>query len=83
MRYMRHVDLPDEREGQGADNLYAESLETSRTTEALTGLEADAKTGATPGEAESPANTGDMEKQYDPWMETITAFIRRIDIETL
>jgi hypothetical protein len=83
MSYIRHVDLPDDQEGRRVDNLYAESLESSRRPESLLGVMGDTQGSGAPEEAESLAKSQEVENRQDPWMEVITAFIRKIDIESL
>jgi len=83
MNTFRHVDLPDDQEGYGVDNLYAESLETSRKSESLAGVRVEAESGGSAEEVETFGNSQELETKQDPWMEAITAFIRKIDIESL
>ena len=83
MSYVRHVDLPDDQEGYRVDNMYAESLETSRKSESLAGVRVEAESGGSAEEFEIFGNSQEVETKQDPWMEAITAFIRKIDIESL
>ena len=83
MNTLRHVDLPDDQEGYRVDNLYAESLETSRKSESLAGVRVEAESGGSAEEVETFGNSQEVETKQDPWMEAITAFIRKIDIESL
>jgi hypothetical protein len=83
MSTIRHVDLPDDQEGYRVDNMYAESLETSRKSESLAGVRIEAQSGGSTKEVETFGNSPEGETKQDPWMEAITAFIRKIDIESL
>jgi hypothetical protein len=83
MSTVRHVDLPDDQEGYRGDNLRAESLETSRKSESLAGVRVEAQSGGSAEELETFSNSREAETKLDPWMEAITAFIRKIDIESL
>jgi len=83
MSYVRHVDLPDDQEGYRADNMYAESLQSPRKSESLAGIRIEAESGGSAEELETFGNSQEVETKQDPWMEAITAFIRKIDIESL
>ena len=83
MSYVRHVDLPDDQEGYRVDNVYAETLETSRKPESLAGVRVETQSGGSAEEVETFGNSQELETKQDPWMEAITAFIRKIDIESL
>jgi hypothetical protein len=83
MSYVRRVDLPDDQEGYRVDNVYAESLETSRKSESLAGVSIEAQSGGSAEEVETFGIPQELETKQDPWMEAITAFIRKIDIESL
>ena len=83
MSYVRHVDLPDDQEGYRADNMYAESLQSPKKSESLAGIRVEAESGGSAEELETFGNSQEVETKQDPWMEAITAFIRKIDIESL
>ena len=83
MNTVRQVDLPDDQEGYRADNVYAESLQSPRKSESLAGIRIEAESGGSAEELETFGNSQEVETKQDPWMEAITAFIRKIDIESL
>ena len=83
MNTVRQVDLPDDQGGFRADNMYAESLQTPRKSESLAGVRVEAQSGGSAEELETFSNSREAETKLDPWMEAITAFIRKIDIESL
>jgi hypothetical protein len=83
MNYNRTIELPEKGESFRTDDALAEALETQRKAEPLEGLKITESAGATGEEGKNDAAGKRWEEKQDPWMETVGAFIRNIDINTL
>jgi hypothetical protein len=83
MNYNRTIELPEKGEGFRTDDALAEALETQRKAESLEGITTTESAGATGEEGNDDLPGKSWEEKQDPWMETVGAFIRNIDINTL
>jgi hypothetical protein len=83
MKYNRTIELPEKGEGYRTDDTLAEALEAQRKPEPLEGIKTAEGAGTTGEDGKDDAPGNHWEENQDRWMESVRAFIRNIDINTL
>jgi hypothetical protein len=83
MNYNRIIELPEKGENFRTDDALAEALDPQRKPEPLEGIKPAENAGATREEGQDDSPGTNWEEKHDRWMETVGAFIRNIDINTL